>query len=278
MCFGRTCPTATGTRLALPERIKVPIPKEHGASAVLCASFLAGLAAARQVNFPVFLLFVSFSAFYFAQEPMARIIQFSGRPGVSRRGWWQRWLAAYLAAGMASGAALVLAYGLWMLVPLGALAAALIAIRLRLLAQGKEMTLAGEVLSLAGLAVPAPAAYYVARGQFGADAALLWLAGFLFFGSGIFHVRMLLGRVKRGEPAGRRLRQNILYHLLLAAALLLLVWSGSLSVVVSLAFLPLFLRTLREMLSPSRALNLKKTGLLEMAYSIGLILLVALAW
>lgn len=257
---------------------KIPIPKEHGASAVLYASFLAGLAAARQFNVPVFLLLVSFSAFYLAHEPISRLIQFSGRPAApGRRTWWRRWLVVDLAAGIFTGG-LLLAYGLWHLLPLGALGAILMAARLRLLAKGQEMTLAGEGLSLVGLTLPAPAAYYVSRGEFGATASLLWLVCFLFFGSGVFHVRMLLGRVKRGQPAGRRLRQAMAYHILLAATLVALVATGTLSGFVSLAFAPLIVRAFRGMAYPSGVLNLKRTGLIEMAYSILLIVLLALGW
>jgi hypothetical protein len=258
---------------------KLPLPKEHGASAVLYGSFLAGLAVARQFHLPVLLLLAAFSAFYFAHEPISRIIQFSGRSAAAgRRLWWRRWLVIYLIAGGLFSALLLFAYGRWLLIPLGALAALLMAVRLRLLAKGREMTLAGEVLSVTGLTMTAPSAYYVSRAEFGATGALLWLVSALFFASGVFHVRMLLGRVKRSEPAGPRLRQSLVYHVTLAAALVFLVWSTRLPFVVSLAFVPLLVRAFLDAAFPRPTLNLKKTGLLEMAYSAVLIIILAVGW
>ncbi len=227
---------------------------------------------------PVLLLLIATSVIFISRESLLVRVRAKNRNRSAGKAGIL--LVCYLSIALSCGLPLVFYYHLWWLVPLGLFAALLLGINGK---QGVEMadrTVKSETMAICGLCLTAPAAYYTASGRWDNTALWLWSLSVLFFVSSVYYVRL---RVLDLNPRREQLRQKIwhqcaLYHSFLLVALLLLFFTGSLSLFAPVAFLPAFARTLWSLLKPARQLDLKRAGILERCYAIIFLIFITLTF
>src|SRR5262249_7347799 len=124
----------------------------------------------------------------------------------------------------------------------------------------------------------APAAFYVASGQWDSTAFWLWLLSALYFVSSVFYIKLRVYRLNpRKQLEQQRAWQNCAaYHSLLLLALSASVLTGNLSLFALIAFSPVLARTLWSLFKPATQVNLKRAGVLEIIYSLIFLVFVAL--
>lgn len=198
----------------------------------------------------------------------------------------------YLAIGLLFAAPLILVDHLLWLLPLGVLVLILLWINSALSARGRDALARGggrgagdwraasEIVGIGGLALGAPAAYYIASGLLGGVAAWLWLLSALYFISSVFYVQMrVLSCNRRKADAYRQARWYCAgYHLVLLMGLAALARSGSVNFLVLIAFTPALARALFHLARPQGRLSLGRIGALEIVYSAVFLVFIALAF
>lgn len=197
------------------------VPKEHGAWAVLYGAFLSGVGVAGQVTLPVALFLVGITAMAFANGPLVILARPAiGQPQLARRRRALAWFLVYGAGAVVAFTPLMLSFHMTFLISFGIGAAFFLFLRLFLVRQRDDRTLAGELVGTAGLTMVGAAAHAVAAGEVQRTGAVVWLLLFLFFASGVFYVRMRIhgmlalrkGTVPARNPA---LWPCVLYHAVL---------------------------------------------------------------
>jgi hypothetical protein len=239
---------------------------------MLLIPLVVGAAVARVwgLQGPLFLL--TCLAIYVSRQPLSLLFKRWGRAeGVGKPLFWT---LAYWALATAFGLPLLYAYGRWLLLPWAALFLAFSGVHLYLRAQGLVRTATAELLTISGLALTAPGAYYVASGSFDVNAFSLWLLTSLYSGSSVFYVRLKMRqRALRREPLGlgerwRMGQASLFYQALLVATLVASVMAGWVPPLVPLAFLPLLTKVGHALLTSGPEVNIKRVGWLEVAHSL----------
>jgi hypothetical protein len=255
------------------------IPKEHGAWAVLYGSLLVGLGVAGRLTVPVLLLFVGVTAWAFANGPITLLARPAAGPGqVGRQRQALLWLLAYGAVAAAALVPLIALYRMTFLLPFGMAALFFVVVRVYQLRERDERTLGGELIGMAGLTMTAAAAHAVAAEAAQPLGAMLWGLCLLYFGSGIFYVRMRVQGMlaaRQGAPASanRAILPCILYHALLLIVMPLLAAAGIIPWAILLAFaLPIW-RAAAGLRRHEARLDLKRLGWSEVALTSGFVLL-----
>jgi hypothetical protein len=227
------------------------------------------------------LLLLSATGLFIARESLlvwwrARI----GRVRTPQSEQAARLLPVYFAVAVASGAPLILACRLYWLLPMALLGVVLLAVNGRKATQFEDRTIQSEVTAIIGLTMTAAAAYYVARRQWHQTALWLWVMSAAYFASSVFYVKLRVANLRARQPVDQqRARWRCaVYHSFLVAALLALALTRNLPLLVLIAFAPVVARTLRGMLKPARQLNLKRIGIVEVAYSMIFLIFVTLAF
>ena len=258
------------------------LPKEHGTWAMLLVPWAIGCGIARRLAWQDLLLLVAMLLFFLAHNQLLtwlrlRLVAASDPEAVGRaRGIF------LLLAGAGGGAILPLLalYRLTALLALGLIAGVLVAASMHLVYRRLDHGLAGQVLAPAGLALSAPAAYYVARGALDRTSVALWALNFLFFLGAVLYVRLKIDALKRTAsliaPAAklRFAAQTLGIDLAILAAVLIALGFGSLSPWAVLAFVPTAAQTLVGAARLDRPARLKRVGILATAHSIVFALLV----
>lgn len=223
------------------------------------------------------LLLIAFSGFFAARQPLMLLLRARrrGRPIELRLALWA---VLYVGSAAAAGLALIIAYRLWLLVPLGLGGAALLALHLSRALELEDRTASSEFLAMAGLTLTAPASFYVATGRLDGTALVLWLAHLLYFTSSIFYVKMRVSFHARQKDPAKAARHCALYHASLVFAILMLAWLRVLPPLAIAAFAPIVFRAFWGMISNDQSLNLKRIGLAEIGYTAFFIALFALGW
>jgi hypothetical protein len=148
----------------------------------------------------------------------------------------------------------------------------------------EEMTVGGELLGIAGLALGAPVMYYVAAGAPGVQMLGLWLLSFLYFGGSVFYVKMKVRiHTRQAPPAGllARLyagRATLVYHIFTLALTLALVTTALVPPLAPLAYIPVTCKAFQGALVWRRSVNIKRIGMIELAHSLIFALLIVLAY
>lgn len=220
------------------------VPKEHGAWAVLYGSFLAGVGVTGRVTLPVLLLLVGVTAATFANGSLTILARSpAGQAHAERRRHALTWFLVYGPAAAVALAPLVVVFRMTFLFPFGIGAAFFLMVRAFLIRKREDRSLIGELVGTAGLTMAGAVAHAVAAGEIQPIGAVLWLLLFLFFASGVFHVRMRLqGMVtqRRGEAdASNPARWPfVLYHVFLIVVVPGLFLARAIPWPVLLAFAP----------------------------------------
>jgi hypothetical protein len=257
----------------------MPIPREHGAWAVLYGPFLIGAGSAGRWDVQILIFWVAVTAFFLARHPLSMLarLRAAGPVDADKLNYWMHWFVIYLVAGLAATAPLLFYYKLWYLLPLGGASALVLLAHLYLSTKRAERRLLGEFLGVAGLTLTAPGAYYVLQAQLDDVGLFLWFWNLLYFTSGIFYVKMRVGCFAGKPDSHLLLWQCALYHLLLLCLIVAWVWWGWVSQLFLLAFLPIVVRAFAGMLVRQRGLNLKRIGYMEIGFTLIFVIALVLA-
>ncbi|MBS1788431.1 MAG: YwiC-like family protein [Acidobacteria bacterium] len=252
-------------------RSKLKLPKEHGAWAMVYVPFVLGVAVAGTVNLAVLLLLLATSALFISRESL--LVWWRAR----KRGRQtqsatdsQRLLLIYLTVAALTGLPLMLVYKFYGLLLFGLLAAAMLVLNGWKATDFEDRTVQSELLAIAGMTMTAPAAYYVASGQWGPKTFWLWALSAAYFASSVFYVKLRVTglHAKHPDDKQRARWQCVTYHGFLLVSLLALAITQSLSLFSLIAFAPVLARTAWSLGKPSNQLNLKQIGIAEIIYSL----------
>ncbi len=103
----------------------MPIPREHGAWAVLYGPFLIGAASVGRFDVEILIFLVAVTAFFLARHPLSKLARLRavGPIDADKFNYWMHWFVIYLGTGLAATVPLLLYYRLWYLIPLGCVSA-----------------------------------------------------------------------------------------------------------------------------------------------------------
>ena len=252
-------------------RSTLKLPKEHGAWAMFYVPFVLGVMVAGKPTFPVLLLLLATSALFISRESLLiwwRAQKRGRQTDNSKQAG--RLLLVYGAIAAFSGVPLILVYRFYWLLPLALIGCALLTINGKQATQFEDRSVPNEVIAIAGLTMTAPAAYWVAHGEWNQTGLWLWALSAAYFASSVFYVKLRVTglHAKRPEDKLRARWQCIGYHSFLLASLLALALTRSLPLFVLIAFAPVLARTLWSLLKPAAALNLRRIGMTEILYSL----------
>jgi hypothetical protein len=196
------------------------VPKEHGAWAVLYGAFLAGVGVAGRVNLPILLLLVGVSAAAFADGAFTILLRSPLGPAhAARKRRALAWSLVYVSLAVTALAPLLMVFRMNFLIPFGVGTAFFLLLQGLLVSGRNDRSLVGELVGTAGLSMVGAVAHAVAVGEVRLVGAVLWLILFLFFSSGVFHVRARLhgwlARRKGEGSASPALVPSLVYHALL---------------------------------------------------------------
>ncbi|MCL5075788.1 MAG: YwiC-like family protein [Chloroflexi bacterium] len=245
------------------------IPREHGAWAMLLVPFVVGSGVSGRIGWETILFLLTILFVFLARYPLTLLVK--------RNSGEQRepilWLLSYGALGTVSSTPLLLYYGRWGLIPLGGLGLILLLTQVYLGSYHLERTAWGELLGIAGLSLTAPGAYYTTSGQLDNIALWLWLLCFLYSGSSVFYVKMLVRRrIRRmsamGDEGWSLARDMAIYQSVLILALSGLVLAAYIPLLVPLAFLPLAFKVLTAIFSSQMETSIKRIGFIELAHAL----------
>jgi hypothetical protein len=257
--------------MKIPEPI---IPKEHGAWAVLFVPFLVGAGVAQGFSFRLILGAIAVLGAFMSYVPAQMVMRHHlGRPlpeGKLRQAWF--WGSIYLGASIASSFPVVM-QGYLLLIPLGILGVVAFAVNF-FLTRNAPKTIAGDLVSVAGLTLSALLAYYTLKGALDTTALLLWVVNLLFFGGSVLYVHMKIRAAstrKESLEPGEKFslgRFNLLYHIAAVGIAAGLVFVGALPALAILAFVPMAIHAFYGTLKLSGRVRFKNLGFLMLGHSV----------
>ena len=251
-----------------------PIPKEHGAWAVLLVPLLLGASVAGGTGFGWVWLVCSALMVFMSYVPAKVILR---NAFVQSQPAWKVnqsifWWSLYMELGLLFITPLLIS-GRWLLLPLGLLALGMF-LGSFLAAQRHPKSLAGDLLAVAGLALSAPAAYYVGTGALDGTALEVWLLNALFFSGTTLYVGMKIRAAgsKAARPGWKEKLSlggpNVVYQAAVlggVAAIDVIQHAGAFAF---LAYFPFAAHAVYGTLALSSRVRFRRLGLMLLAHSL----------
>ena len=257
--------------MSLQNTFCATIPKQHGAWVVLIACLALGMSAAGKFRFEVMLILLAVIAAFLGRNALSARL----RPSSSeeQRQGLSVWAMLYFAVFLLAGAGLILGYKLWFLLPLGLAGFILTAVSLGLERIRKDMTAGGQIISILGIALAAPAMEYAAMGRYSSRTLAVWLICSLFFAGSIFHVRhMARKRPNSGKFFLERLKVDFplaLFNLGAFLTAVILTKFRIFPAYAPLAFIPGTLKALHLVgWTNNKPVSLKRVGYAELIHTL----------
>ncbi len=255
------------------QRRRFPLPREHGAWAVVLVPFAVGSFFSTQPTIELFLLFVAVMGFFLAHVPVRIMIR--ERTGQSRNQTQmreeRRWAAITL--GIASIAGMVLLNRGFLFLGVIAAAGVLSFFGNLVLMRKNSPSLVADLVAVLGLTLSGPAAYYVGTGSLDERAFVLWFSFTLFFGSGFVYVQMKIraSSLKKSSLTWKeRLtlgRSNLLYHLTAIGCMAILARVSGSDILLVAAFAPMTLHAFMGTIRMTPQTRFKRLGFLLVGQS-----------
>jgi nitrous oxidase accessory protein len=265
--------------------MKIPppiIPKEHGAWAVLFVPMLVGASIAGKFTLNVLFLALATLGVFLSYMPVQTLLRewFVARQAPEKAHTAKFWAVVYLGAAALFMLPLFL-QNLWWLLGIGTLSAIAFFANF-VLTRHYAKTVLSDLISVLGLTLSAPAAYYTVTGKLDQTAATLWLMNFLFFGSGIVYVHTKLRAAalkKQDFSFGEKLslgKLNLIYHLVVLAIAGILAAHNFTPLFAMVAFVPMTIHAIYGTLKLTSTVRFKNLGLILLLHSLIFALLFAL--
>ncbi len=262
-------------------RFKPPLPKEHGAWAMLAVPLLIGLAIAPAWRWSSLLAIVAVIGLFLVRYPLETLIKTKRRDSALIV-----WAIIYASPTLLCGGWLIVIDRLIWLIPIGLLGAAFMLFHFQLAARRQDMSALGELSGIAALALGAPIVYYAASGQLDGTALALWLINSLYFGGTVFYIKLKVRQQPR-LPAPDRIGERLIaaktcltYQGVTLTLVVPMVALHSAPVLIVFAFVPMTIKVLygayRWQDKPS--LRLPRLGLIELFHSVLFAVLVIAAF
>ena len=253
---------------------KPVITKEHGTWAILLVPMAVAATTAGTFSVNAAFLVVSALGVFLSFVPLNSLMDeymTNSHPG--RFLETALWCMIYLAVGL--GAALPLIRdGFWMLVPLGS-AAGLIFFTHFLLTRSLQKSVVTDIVAVAGLALGAPAMYYILTRSLDIHAWILFVINFFFFSSSVVYVHLKI-RVTRGKRSDLTLSEkltagglNLAYHAFVIAVVVALSLYRLTPATAVLAFVPMTIHAVYGTYRLTSQVSFSRLGFALLAHSIG---------
>jgi hypothetical protein len=255
------------------------ITKEHGSWAVLLIPITVAAATVGAFTANAALLVVSAVGVFMSYVPLNALLRNFIDSSLDREHVIAHslWGMIYLAVGVAAALPLV-HQGFWMIFPLGSIAVLLFFINF-LLIRSLQKNVLTDLVGVAGLALGAPAMYYVLTLSLDHQAWILYVMNILFFGSSVVYVHLKI-RVTRGKKSDWTLleklaagRLNLAYHAFVIAIVLALSLYRLTPATAVLAFVPMTIHAMYGTYRLSSRVSFSRLGFALLAHSIGFALL-----
>ena len=255
------------------------ITKEHGSWAVLLIPITVAAATVGAFTANAALLVVSAVGVFMSYVPLNALLRNFIDSSLDREHLIAHslWGMIYLAVGVAAALPLV-HQGFWMIFPLGSIAVLLFFINF-LLIRSLQKNVLTDLVGVAGLALGAPAMYYVLTLSLDDQAWILYVMNILFFGSSVVYVHLKI-RVTRGKKSDWTLleklaagRLNLAYHAFVIAIVLALSLYRLTPATAVLAFVPMTIHAMYGTYRLSSRVSFSRLGFALLAHSIGFALL-----
>jgi hypothetical protein len=253
------------------------LPHEHGAWSMFAASLWIGLGVGGVFNQAIGFFVLSALGFFLWRYPMGLVIKSRTAPGAAIR-----WSMIYGCATAISAAVLLVSTQLWELVPLGLIGLVLLGFYLWQVSRRAEMSVAGEWIGMAGLALATPAGYLVATRALDATALALYGLNLLYFGSTIFYIKFKVREQPRLTKASvfswtllqTAGRASLFYQAIALILVTALALGGWVPWLVILAFVCSTGKVLWGVFTRPARLSVRRLGLIEVAFTVVYALLV----
>ncbi len=244
------------------------------------APLVTGISAAGTLSADTFLFVLAAFGFFLLRFPMMLAIK---SRALNTRTLALRWSAIYAALTLVSGAILLLSTRLWILAGLGALGLATLVVYLWLASRRAEMTIWGEWIGIAGLALGAPGAYVVGKHALDATAVALYLLNILYFGGTVLYIKFKVREQPRLALSAPNLwarlwsgRASILYHAIAIALVAIFAAIQWVPALVPIAFILPMCKIIVGVLDQPERLNIRRLGFIEVGFT--LLFLVVILW
>lgn len=247
--------------------------KEHGTWAMVYVPLISGFATSRIFDFSGFLFLLAVSFAYFSYRPAEIILQEKIRQRNNRDKIYHAgvWGVIYISLAAGLGIPVLIIKARTMI-----LAAASIALIFFLAAEIISIKFKSaylrDLLSISGLTLLAPIAYYFSTGVTDRVAVEVWAYNLFFFLSSAVYIHMKLAASGSdgitSEEFNRRRFINLFFQAGLILILTLLVISTGLSTNIGAGFAPMLIHTIAGSFYNRGKTNFKKIGLIFLCYSI----------
>jgi 4-hydroxybenzoate polyprenyltransferase len=257
------------------------VPHEHGAWAMLIAPLVTGIGAGGFMSADTWLFVLTVFGFFLLRFPLMLALK---SRAADARASALRWSAAYGALTFVSGALLLISTRLVALAWLGALGLATLLVYLWLAARRAEMTIWGEWMGIAGLALGTLGAYILAKQALDATAISLYLLNCLYFGGTVLYIKFKVReqpRVASLPNLQARLesgRACILYHVSVAALVAIFAATRWLPALVPVAFLLPMCKVIVGVLNKPERLNIRRLGFIELGFTLAFVLIMLMSF
>lgn len=167
------------------------LPREHGAWGIVLVPYVTAAVIAGNLSPAVGVGLLAVLSAFIARFP----IELLGNPGLYRRAGCpprdrvKKFAWGYAVTAAVSGAWLVAAWRLYLLLPLALLALLLFFLHLRWGREGEDRSWAAELLGTAGLTLSGLVGWVAATGSLNAAGWLVWWLNCLFFSAGVIYVK-----------------------------------------------------------------------------------------
>lgn len=261
---------------------KPVITREHGSWALLLVPITGGALCAG-LSWNHLYLTLSALGLFLCYVPLHTLLRARrGRPlPPEKRAAAVFWVIAYGSIGALAAVPLLL-QGMWLLLVFFGGACVLFA-RNYVITLRHPRTLEGDLVAMAGLTFGAPAAFYVASGNYSVGADIVWVATVGFFAASVFHVHMKISASATKRPTltiAERLRLGVWNILYLGVLWSLVVYAAARNVApaVSILYVPMSLQLIAGTLMLSPRTNFKHLGLALLGQSLLFAVLLYAVW
>jgi len=255
--------------------VKPVIPKEHGAWAILFVPLLIGAQLGGGFGWFTLTFALSSLGIFLSYLPAQTFLHeaFSKTRHHERLIAARRWTAIYLTAGVIFGLPVLAIRARWLLISIGFVSIGCFLVNF-VLSKSRSKTITRDLVSVLGLTLTGPSAYYVVSGQLDTTAFIVWLLNFLFFGSCVFYIHMrieaLAAKKSRWSFPDRFAcgSLNLTFHAVMIAILLLLIVQRLTPPLMVLAFAPITIHAILGTVKLASEADFRKLGLTLLGHSV----------